>query len=36
VCQVDCEPGFICDLTSCETVMSCPDDIAVCNGGCPS
>lgn len=36
VCYLECVPGAICELTNCsDTVMSCPDDISVCGGGCP-
>ena len=37
-CLVHCDPdpAFACDFDSCSgSVTECPDDILVCNGGCP-
>jgi hypothetical protein len=36
-CIARCEPGYECDIDSCSGgVLSCPDDVLVCNGPCPA
>jgi hypothetical protein len=36
-CIVRCDPGFVCNISSCSgSTTSCPNGVSVCGGPCPA